>query len=194
MLKNLSSKIAGCTISFVILSVFECHYAQAITLTFYQNSFPDNGFLKGEFNGEDKNNDGYIDIDIFSNYFYEEGYDSGNIVLEYFSDIIDSDVSRFYVDSTYASEFQFRYSILSNQLTGYLYYPNVGVDLNENRMGQNITCVYYYVDAGCSNSPLVVQNLSDNSSTKVPEPSLSLTLLAVGALSAGSALLRRQKQ
>jgi len=178
MLKNVFSKIAGYTISFgIILSVFEASYAQAISLSFYQDGFPNNGFLRGEFNGEDNNNDGYITINTISTFAREEGDDSGHIVMEYLSDGLE----RVYVNSFFLSDHSFRYSILSNQLIGSIDQRYVGVYMYQDQRGRITTCVWAVFGQECTNSPLVVQNLSDNnnsnnSSTEVPEASLVAAL------------------
>ena len=198
MLKNLFSKVTKYTISLgVILSFFEVYSAQAISLSFYldgfqygyrinsdkiydDDSFYNNGFLRGEFHGQDKDNDGYITLDNIPPGYLDKTPDTGYIFMEYLYDYR-SIINLNTLSSQ--SDYYFRYSILSNQLTGYGGGRYNGVNISETE-----TCVWlYFQSRTCSNSPLVIQNLPDNnnpdnnSSTKVPEASL-ITALATFSL------------
>lgn len=229
MLKLLPSRIIIYTLALgIVYPLFKPYPVEAISFSFYQWGFGDNGFLKGTFSGSDNDNDGYISFDectyflgykcdyVFSNpdnideyEEYEEVYektDRGYVSMDFFSDHSD----RVNLDTGDIASFSWTYSISSNQLTGYTSKLYSGV-----RMSQKETCVWgdwinveYYDDYKdyCNTSPLVIvsqglpskpnsgnNSSGDDSSTKVPEPSLSLSLLAVGLLSAGSALLRSQK-
>lgn len=81
------------------------------------------------------------------------------------------------VVGSYAFDYRFRYSILSNELTGYLTTTGYGIGIN---LVKGITCAGwdFWDEDECSSSPLVFSNRYDNnnsgagSSTNVPEPSL----------------------
>jgi hypothetical protein len=190
MLKNVFSKIANYTISFgIILSIFEAYPAQALSLTFNQNGFPGNGFLRGEFHGEDRDNNGSVDFNIESIYLGDETDDRGYVVIEYLSD----NSERIYLDSRFTiGDYFFRYSISSNQLIGYLDGLYNGVSISERR-----TCFFSIIfGEECSNSPLVIQSLpnnnnsGNNSSTTVPEASLVAGLASFSL----AVLLKRNKK
>jgi len=205
MLKTFTSKIVIYTLAIgIIYPVFKPSSVEAISFSFYQEGFPDNGLLRGEFSGRDNNNDGYITFDIYTDNIYSaenENPDSGSVIIEYSSDNLER-VGMTTPDLV--GSYSWEYSISANQLRGYTEKLYSGVTVSQ----KEGTCVWaygwddYYAQEVCSSSPLVIvsqalpskNNSGDNSSTKVPEPSSTLGLLAVGALSAGSALLRRQKQ
>ncbi len=205
MLKTFASKFFISTLSIgIIYPLFKPSSVEAISFTFYQKGFVDNGFIIGKFWGTDKDNDGYInfsyDTDISTD---DDKFDSGSLSISYFSDYS----PRIYISPTDIDYYSWEYSISSNQLRGYTEKMFSGVDMSQKKgtcvwsWDLNLPGDYVNLEAS-SSSPLEIvnqalpsqDNSGNNSSTKVPEPSSILSLLAVGVLSAGSALLRRQKQ
>jgi len=206
MLKTFASKIFISTLSIgIIYPLFKPSSVEAISFMFYQKGFVDNGFIIGNFWGTDKDNDGYITFswDTDMSLDVDKIFDSGSLSISYFSD----NSPRIYISPEDIDYYSWEYSISSNQLRGYTEKMFSGVDMSQKKG----TCVWswdlnlpddYENLEACSLSPLEIvnqalpsqDNSGNNSSTKVPEPSSILSLLAVGVLSAGSALLRRQKQ
>jgi hypothetical protein len=192
MLKSVFSKVITYTATAAIsifLPVFKSSAIQVssrspIRVDFYQDGFPNNGFLKGYIKGVDNDKDGYFNI--FEGAMYDPDEDSDKLDRAFLSVKYSSDTSsigEIHVDvsstdpvpGSYAFDYRFRYSILSNELTGFLVTQWYGIGLSK-----GITCAGwdYWDDYECSSSPLVFSNISDNnnsgagSSTQVPEPSL----------------------
>lgn len=210
MLKSLTSKLVIYTFAISIYPVIKHSSVQAISFESYQESFSHtfyfsqegfhhNGFLIGKFWGNDNNNDGYITLD-YETFFFDdesESLDRGGVEIEYTADNLSVFGKTSYINTLDLGDYFWDYSISSNQLRGRIAELYEGVVVSPKK-----TCVFVdWADdnsESCSSSPLVIQALpgkndsGNNSSTKVPEPSSTLGLLAVAALSAGSALLRKR--
>ncbi|MEA5536824.1 PEP-CTERM sorting domain-containing protein [Crocosphaera sp. XPORK-15E] len=171
------------TILIIIFGVSKTEKVQASNFYLKQEGFPNNGKIIGFFSGKDNNNNGFLSENEiqFSSFEYVSGENVPNFLLEN------------------SQNLEFSYNLLTNELNsvnvqGFLQNPSgeFGYFYNKDGRPSSGNSLGLVFTGGPSPN---TQDVSFELAvvTSVPEPSSTLSLLALGTLGAASTLKHKLK-